>query len=60
MPALLTVGEVARAFKVEPSTVYRWVRAGDLQGIRLGGTVRIPADALERLTIPIHTKEADR
>ena len=46
--AMLTPAQVAAAFQVEPSTVYRWARDGVLPAVRIAGTVRIPADALER------------
>jgi excisionase family DNA binding protein len=35
---LLTVSEVAERLRVYPETVRRWLRAGRLTGIRLGGT----------------------
>ncbi len=49
---LLTVGEVAARLRTTPETVRRWLRAGRLQGVRLGGTklgYRIPASEVERL-----------
>jgi excisionase family DNA binding protein len=35
--ALLTVTEVSDRLKVDEETVRRWLRKGDLAGIRLGG-----------------------
>jgi excisionase family DNA binding protein len=49
---LLTVGEVAERLRTTPETVRRWMRAGRLNGVRLGGTKlgwRIPASEVERL-----------
>jgi len=42
---LLTVQEVADQLRASPETVRRWLRQGQLRGIRLGGTklgYRIP------------------
>ena len=36
-PDLMTPGEVARAFSVDPMTVTRWARAGKLATIRTPG-----------------------
>ncbi len=33
---LLTVAEVAERLKVQPLTVRRWLKSGDLSGIQLG------------------------
>ena len=53
LPALLTAGEVAQTLKVEASTVYRWARDGVVPSVRVGGTVRIPADALDALSTTV-------
>lgn len=45
---LLTVPEVAARFRVAKSTAYGWVGEGILPSIRVGGCVRVPAEALER------------
>ena len=47
--ALLTVNEVAARLRVAPVTVYRWLRRGELEGVRFVGTVRVPAAEVERL-----------
>lgn len=50
---LLTPGEVAQIFKVDPKTVSRWAKAGKLTSIRtLGGHRRYYADEIARLTQP--------
>ena len=44
---LLTPGEVAELFKVNPKTVTRWARAGKITAIRtLGGHRRFRADEI--------------
>jgi excisionase family DNA binding protein len=37
----MTIKEVAQLMRVTPRTVKRWIRAGVLKPVRLGGTVRI-------------------
>ena len=44
-----TVKEAAQLLGLHPSRVYRLVRAGDIDAIHLGRTVRIPRPALEKL-----------
>ncbi len=46
---LLTPGEVAALFRVDPKTVGRWARDGKLTAIRtLGGHRRFPAAEVRR------------
>jgi excisionase family DNA binding protein len=46
---LLTPGEVAELFRVNPKTVTRWARAGKLSAIRtLGGHRRFRASEVRR------------
>ncbi len=52
---LLTVADVARRVRVSRETVRRWLRAGELRGLRLGGTklgYRIRAADLDRFLSP--------
>jgi len=45
---LLTPGEVAALFKVNPKTVTRWARAGKITAIRtIGGHRRFRADEVQ-------------
>ena len=48
---LLTVAQVAQHMKVNPETVRRWLRSGQLRGTLLGDRAgwRIPASELQRL-----------
>ncbi len=47
---LLTPGEVAALFRVDPKTVTRWAKAGKLTAIRtLGGHRRYRASEVHRL-----------
>lgn len=50
---LLTPGEVARIFRVDPKTVARWARQGKLSSIRtLGGHRRYKLSEIkEKLTV---------
>ncbi len=46
----LTAEELAQIFRVHISTVWRWIRLGQVRAIRLpGGNYRIPQDEVERL-----------
>ncbi len=46
-PRYLTVREAAATLRLAQSTVYRLTRTGVIESVRLGGSVRIPARALE-------------
>jgi excisionase family DNA binding protein len=45
----LTVSEFAELSRVSRPHAYRLIRAGAVPSVRLGGAIRIPADALEQL-----------
>lgn len=45
---LLTVREVADTLKVNLMTVYRWIREGRIEQIKIGRSVRIDEKELER------------
>jgi excisionase family DNA binding protein len=46
---LLTPGEVAQMFRVNPKTVTRWARAGRISSIRtIGGHRRFQASEIQR------------
>lgn len=48
---MLTVDEVATRLKVSKFTVYRWIKKGILQAIRIDGVLRIEEKAYEDLLI---------
>lgn len=53
---LLTPGEVAKLFRVDPKTVTRWAKAGKLSSVRtLGGHRRYRASEVRRLLAGQHT-----
>jgi excisionase family DNA binding protein len=43
----LTIFEAATIMRVSKRTVYRLIRAGDLQAVKVSGSYRIPGHALE-------------
>jgi excisionase family DNA binding protein len=49
---LRTVAEVAQELRVDRETVYRAVRRGEIEVVRFGGVIRVPAATLERLKQP--------
>jgi excisionase family DNA binding protein len=50
---LLTVREVAQELRVSPMTVRRHITAGRLSAVRVGRSIRIRRDAVERFTEPV-------
>ena len=49
---LLTVHEAAEMLRVHEATVRRLIAEGGLEVLRVRGSIRIPADALEALRRP--------
>lgn len=45
-----TITVVAKKLSVHRNTVARWLRDGLIKAVRIGGSVRIAASELERLT----------
>lgn len=43
-----SVRDTAQLLSVTPTTVYRLVSSGELPSMRIGTSIRIPADALSR------------
>ena len=43
----LTVEEVAAVMRVSKMTVYRLLHSGELPGVRVGRSFRVPQDALD-------------
>jgi excisionase family DNA binding protein len=46
---LLTPREIAELINRRPWTVYRLIRSGDLPSVTIGGTLRVPAAAIQQL-----------
>ena len=46
----LTVADFAKALDVSASTVRNWIRAGKVDAIQIGRTIRIPKTELDRVT----------
>jgi excisionase family DNA binding protein len=49
-PVLLRVSEAAGLLSVSRSTLYQLIGRGDLAVIKIGRSVRVPRNAIERLT----------
>jgi excisionase family DNA binding protein len=48
-PEFVTVAEVAKRLRVSKMTVYRWVRSGDLESVRVGSLIRIYKRSFDQL-----------
>ena len=46
---MLKVKEVADFFRVKELTIYRWLHAGKLKGMKVGREWRIPEEEVKRL-----------
>ena len=58
----LTVLEVAEIMRVSKMTVYRLLHSGELPGVRVGRSFRVPQDALDgylATSLPVETAVAD-
>ncbi len=44
-----TPDELAAMLKVTRQAVYNWIQEGRMESVRIGRTVRIPGDEVERL-----------
>ncbi|MFB9882984.1 helix-turn-helix domain-containing protein [Planobispora siamensis] len=45
----MTVPEAAKKLRVAPITVYRAVRSGEMPGVRIGRTYRVPRAFIDRI-----------
>ena len=52
---LLRVAEAAEVLAISRSSLYQLMSAGEVRTVRLGRTVRIPRQELERLADPFRT-----
>ncbi|MEA3225832.1 MAG: helix-turn-helix domain-containing protein [Planctomycetota bacterium] len=48
-PATLTAAQAATELQVLPITVQRWLAAGRLPGVKIGGVWRIPRGEFEKM-----------
>jgi|HubBroStandDraft_6_1064221.scaffolds.fasta_scaffold2696179_1 excisionase family DNA binding protein len=48
-PQLLRLGRFAALVDVSRSKIYTMISAGELRAVRVGGSLRIPAEELDRL-----------
>lgn len=48
-----TLGEAAEHLLLSTRTVRRMIADGDLKAVRIGGSIRIPLDALDEVGRPI-------
>ncbi len=46
---LYTIAEVAEILRYSRKTLYRWARAGTLPAVRVGGQLRVPASAVDKI-----------
>ena len=44
-----TLEELAAMLKVTRQAIYNWIQQGRMEAVRIGRTVRIPAEEVERL-----------
>ena len=53
--AVLTVQEVAELLRLHPTTIRKYIKAGELPVIKLGHRIRIPRAPIEALIRPVAT-----
>ena len=46
---LLTVQDVANRFGVKPTTIRKWLRDGQIRGVKIGGARRFERSEVDRL-----------
>ena len=49
MKRFLSVKEVAKIFSLSTRTIWRWIDRGELKSIKVGKSVRISTNEVERL-----------
>jgi excisionase family DNA binding protein len=56
VPPFYTAAEVAHLFRLDESTLYRHLRAGNFPGLKVGGRYVVPREVVDRLIADIlHT-----
>ena len=56
---LLTLSEAQELLSLSRSTVYALVRAGELEAVKVGRALRIPADAVAAFISRLRTEQAE-
>lgn len=46
---MVSVKQAADIFSVTKRTIFRWIESGQIKAIKIGGTVRIPEEEIERV-----------
>ena len=60
LTTLLTVRDVAEQLQLAQTTIYRLIQRQEIPAVRVGGSLRIPAnDLARRLRVPVETGETD-
>jgi excisionase family DNA binding protein len=58
VPEALTTKQVAERLRVKPDTVRRWIAAGKLPALRVGGRLRVRAEDVGRMVADATHKTA--
>lgn len=58
MDKFLTMAEIQERFRISLSTVQRLIKSGDLPAYRIGGSVRIKEQDVQKALKPIPVGEA--
>lgn len=48
-PYVVTVAEAARLLSIGRTKAYDLIRTGDIPSVKIGQTIRVPVDALEKM-----------
>lgn len=54
----MSINAVAEHFDISPSTVRRLIADGQIPATRIGGQIRVPVSALEKLGEPVNARLA--
>jgi len=54
---LRTVKALASRLQVTPRSVYQWIRDGKLEAVRVGGRIRVPEDAVQKMMKPARERK---
>jgi excisionase family DNA binding protein len=51
------ISELTQKFKVSRYTIYKWINEGKIQGVRIGGNIRIVKSSFDSFIQPIKAGE---